>query len=616
MKKTVNSAKALTHILLTAIYFVAVFAFFRLLFVLINFDRASQTPLTDIALSFAYGLQFDLSIIGYISIVSCLLYAILGPFGAWKAARTATDCLSAVILIFTALCLPADAIVYSFWGIRFDASALDFLKTPELIVASVEVWQTVAYAITTIALAVGLTWLIFRISARIRFEKCRNKTLAKTVQSLGFVIIGAAMIIPVRGGTGIAPLNTGRAFFCENIFANHTALNPLWNFAYSLKRLDTSKIAYRFMDDAKAESIFDSLMAESGDYPRVLNTERPNIIVVMLESFSAHGIEFLGGENATPTIKSLLPQSISFDNMMAASDRSGKGMVALHCGHPVMPTFSIIQFPQKTQSLPFVAKELRRNGYDDQLFIYAGDLNFNNFNSLVTMAGYNTVITQDDFDNEQLGDKWGAHDQYAFDRLFESIEKQKQPFFDFFFTLSSHEPFTVPMPKQLEDPYLNSMFYTDKCLGEFIAKASQRPWWSNTLLILIADHGHPGPPKVGNDSKMRFKIPMIWTGGAVAVRDTVISKPATQTDLANTLLTQLGIDAKAFRFSKNLFDRGNEGFSFYDFNDGFGFVHGDHFQVYDNTTSKFIKFEGEATPLDSVAGKAILQMISNDNKKR
>lgn len=600
-----------------ALFWILFFELFRLVFLVVNWSKSVDVSGSDLALSFFYGLRFDASITGYIIILHAVVFAI-GLFAApgkllFKMMNVVNSVLMGVFTIF----LIINSFVYSFWSVHVDASALHFLEDPALVVASLTLFQKIVLPLVLILVCGGVIALFLRLMRRFTDVPSVSAPLpAALLRSFLILFLGGVMIIPVRGGTGIAPLNTGMSFFSSHLFANHVALNPVWNFLYSLKRLKATTVTYRFMEDSEAEAVFGELMEQNGDFPKVLNTDRPNIVLVMLESFSSHAIEILGGVNATPVIKSLQKESIFFTNMMAASDRSGKGMVSVICGYPVLPAFSIINYPQKTQSLSFVPQELRKNGYADQAFLYGGDLGFNNFNSLVTMAGFNRIITENDFDASMMSDKWGAHDQYVFDRLLDVIDTQSQPFFNMFFTLSSHEPFTVPMEQQLDDKYLNSVYYTDKCLGDFIAKAKQQSWWDNTLLILIADHGHAGPSKVGNDSKERFHIPMIWTGGALAVKDTIVDKQSTQIDLASTLLAQLGIDHSGFNFSKNILDRGCKGFSFYDFSDGFGFIRGDHFQVYDNQARKFIKYEGATQPTDTIAGKAVLQMMSNDYQKR
>lgn len=253
-----------------------------------------------------------------------------------------------------------------------------------------------------------------------------------------------------------------------------------------------------------------------------------------------------------------------------------------------------------------MAQYLRKNGYANQTFIYGGDLRFNSFNSLVTLAGFDRIITEDDFPASAMGDKWGAHDEYTFNRLLDEMKNQRQPFFDFIFTLSSHEPFTVPMARKHENPYFNSVCYTDSCLGDFISKVKKNNLWDNTLFIMVADHGHGGPNNIGNDEKMRYRIPLLLTGGALCVSDTTITTVGSQIDIAATLLPQLGISADAFTFSKNLLSPDIFPYAFYDFNDGYGYVDPTQYIVYDNQGKQYLRKEGNET-----MGQAILQKMSD-----
>ncbi len=609
----INIGLSLRYLLMHAIFWLVTFALHRILFIAINSAKAFDTPLSELALSLIHGMVFDVSIIGYLSILYCLIIALSSPWVELHKTLKITNTITRIISSIVVFLLPADAIIYSYWNYHYDATCIAMSTTD-----AIETWAFVIYLIAGIALVIGngvLLRFFTSNSVDVKAKPSQN-IFGRIVNVIIMLIIGAAMILPIRGGTGIAPLSNSRAYFSSYQFANHVAMSPVWNFIYSTKRLKETSATYKFMDDEDAAKRFGELTAESNEYPHVLKTNRPNIIFILLESFSAHGIEFLGGENATPTIKSLLKESLVFNNVMAASDRSGKGLVAVMCGYPVLPTVSIIQYPKKTQSLPFIARKLRNEGYEDQTFVYGGDLNFNNFNSLVNMAGFDNVVTEEDFDETMMGDKWGAHDEYTFERLLNEADKQKEPFFDFIFTLSSHEPFTVPMPRQLDNDYLNSVYYTDKCLGDFISKAKQKSWWDNTLLVLVADHGHAGPENVGLEHKKRFNIPLIFTGGALEVRDSVVSKCGTQIDIAKTLLKQLDIDCDEFTFSKNLLDKSVKGYSFFDFNDGYGYVDDNTYQVYDNRGKMWLRFDSRNAEKDSISGRAILQMMSIDNHKR
>lgn len=608
-----NVVKSVRFLLAHCIFWLISFFLQRILFIAINSNKAIDVPLPELASALCHGMIFDISIVGYLSILYCVIIAICSQFIQLKKilkwCYTTTIILSSIITFL----LPADAIIYSYWDYHYDATCIAASTTD-----AIETWAFILYIVVGVALVIGNNILLRTIVFRtLKVDNKPSDILQGKVLSASLmIIIGALMIIPIRGGVGIAPLSNSRAYFSQYQFANHVAMNAVWNFLYSTKRIGGASTVYHYMDDTEAQAIFDSLQQSEGKPVKILSTNRPNIIFILLESFSAHGIEFLGGINATPNINNLLAESVVFNNVMAASDRSGKGLVAAMCGYPVLPTFSIIQYPKKTQSLPFIAQKLRNVGYESQTFIYGGDLNFNNFNSLVNIAGFDHVITEDDFGAETRGPKWGTHDEFTFRRLLEEANNQKQPFFDFFFTLSSHEPFVVPMEKQLDDEYLNSVYYTDKCLGEFIRNAKQQVWWKNTLIILMADHGHPGPNNVGYEDKRRFNIPLILTGGALTVTDTIVSKKGTQIDIAKTLLNQIDVNSDEFTFSKDLLNPSTVGYSFFDFNDGYGYVDDNNYQVYDNRGKVWLRLRSLTTEPDTLSARAILQIMSNDNQKR
>lgn len=599
------------YILLTAVFWVLTFCFQRIIMIALNSDKAVDTPFSLISEGAFRGLIFDFSLWAYAALLSVALVLIFGLFTKVRTALVVSNIVIGIVSSIIVILLPGNGIIYSYWGRHYDYS--DFLMivdNPALGLASVDTPMLVLYVFVAIVLTICNIILLKKLTGKTVMEDnpVAPSYWAKAVQFLGVAIIGGLLIIPVRGGVGLAPLNTGRAYFSNSLFANHIALNPVWNFIYSIKRAKQTSQTYSFMPQDEADRVFGELTANShsDNFTPVLKNNRPNIVFVLLESFSAHCIEALGGENVTPNIKKLSKEGIFFNNIYAASDRSGKGLVAAMCGYPVLPTYSIIQYPQKTQALPFVAQYLRKNGYANQTFIYGGDLRFNSFNSLVTLAGFDRIITEDDFPASAMGDKWGAHDEYTFNRLIDEMKNQKQPFFDFIFTLSSHEPFTVPMARKHENPYFNSVCYTDSCLGDFISKVKKNNLWDNTLFIMVADHGHGGPNNIGNDEKMRYRIPLLLTGGALCVSDTTITTVGSQIDIAATLLPQLGISADAFTFSKNLLSPDIFPYAFYDFNDGYGYVDPTQYIVYDNQGKQYLRKEGNET-----MGQAILQKMSD-----
>ncbi|MBK3519502.1 LTA synthase family protein [Carboxylicivirga marina] len=598
------------------LFWMLFFAIHRLVFMVANIQYSNNTPFFQLLWTFVIGLRLDASFTGYIMVIIGLSQLPL-LFLQRRVNFCWFSIVNKVFVVLLSAFLLGDVGLYSFWGKHMDVEAIGFLQTPDIVMASLQWYHPVVFIV---ALAV-ISYLLFKLFKLIIGK--RNKTVdaltwKQTFVTAGVVVlVSAAMIAPIRGSVGVAPINTGVAYFSTHRYANHCAINPLWNLSYDMKKMDVTKKRYKYMDDEKANAIFDELTQHSGNYQSLLKTDKPNVVVILLESYASHIIEDLGGVNVTPNINQLISESVLFSNVRAAANRSDKGLVATLAGYQVLPSYSIIRFPEKTGSLPFLPKKLKEKGYNDLMYMYGGDIKFKNMNSFVKQAGFEKVVSIDEFESDKQGEKWGVHDEYTFRRLVKEMEISKEPYFKFLFTLSSHEPFDVPMERMFENDYYNSVAYTDKCIGEFFTSVKEQNLWDNSLFILIADHAVGGPKRIPLDDTNYANIPMIWTGGALSVKDTVITDFGSQTDLARTLLSQLNIDAKEFKFSKNILDQGVEKFAFNIIApSGVSFKDSSSYQYYNSKVNRFIKAEGLESQTDSLKAKAYLQVIYNDHQSR
>ena len=609
--------KYLKYLLQTALFLLLFFAFYQVLFLLFNRSYADGAPFAVLARSLWVGLRLNLSMSSYV----LLLLGVIQTVGLLSTGRFSYKLSKVTTLFFVVVfsgILLGNINLYAYWGRLLDAEGFAFLKTPWVSLASVRWYESLAF--------LGLWLLLSWAAAKGYFWLTRSSTAsgvlrwpARGLAAFFTLFTAAFMLLPIRGGLGVAPINTGVAYFSSYNFANHAAINPPWNLFYSFKRMDARTRHYSFMQDEEAYAIYDDIKRHGDDRLKVLNTDKPNVVFILLESFSSQVVGILGGEEVTPNLDRVAREGILFDNIYAASDRSDKGLVATMAGYQVAPAYSIIQYPQKSQSLAFMPRKFREAGYRNLTYIYGGDAGFKGMNSFVTLAGFDRQIVMSDFPASMRGEKWGVHDEYTFARLADEMEadsKTAEPWFKYYFTLSSHEPFDVPMARVHENPYLNSIFYTDSCLGVFIDEVKRRGLWDNTLIVMIADHGTPGPLKASSQMKERYQIPMLWTGGALAVRDTVISKIGSQKDVVATLLGQLGIDASDFYFSKDLLCSDTEEYAFFTYPDAFGYVTRDSYQVYDNTARRYVVQEGEISETDSLRAKATMQVVSADHLKR
>ena len=214
---------------------------------------------------------------------------------------------------------------------------------------------------------------------------------------------------------------------------------------------------------------------------------------------------------------------------------------------------SIMKLPAKSRNLPSVARSLAGEGYKTS-FAYGGDLNFTNQASYMYATGWQELIWQKDLRFDAPASDWGYDDRLMCDWFADrviALSESREPFLAGLLTLSSHTPFDVPYAK-FDDRVLNAMAFSDDCVGKMIDRLKASPAWENLLVVLVADHGYPYPRTLAYNEPLRHRIPMIWTGGAVA-RPRVVEDYASQIDIAATLLAQLGVPHGDFDYSKDIF---------------------------------------------------------------
>jgi phosphoglycerol transferase MdoB-like AlkP superfamily enzyme len=420
----------------------------------------------------------------------------------------------------------------------------------------------------------------------------------------------------MRGGLGSSTINIGSVYFHQNSFLNHAAVNPAWSIVYSLTEKDNSSTSDQYYPDLKVREFTNDLFEHEKSSLSVLNTKRPNIIIIILESFGQAIITELGGDgSAAPNLNSLMQEGIFFKNFYATGTLTDRALGAILAGYPSLPGTAIIRDERKGQKLPRFNHSLKKAGYSS-LFLYGGDIDFGHFRSFLMMGEFEKIISDKSFPAALSTSNWGVPDHHLFHSLTEESDNASSPFFHVLLTLSSHYPFDVPMEPVFPGTdrltnFKNSIYYTDRSLGEFIETAKTKEWWDQTLIIFVTDHGS----RVGKDSpfdKIKFNIPMLWLGGALNIRDTIIHKIGSQTDIPLTLLNQLDLPSDDFIFSKDLLSEDSKSFAYYTYNDGFGFLYDSSVSVYSLITNEFLQNDFPDSSLDVDPGLAFLQNLMND----
>ncbi len=599
--------KRVLFLLHLALFWLTYFVFTKLLFVLYNISLAKTLSVNSFFGLFYNGFKLDLSATGYIILVFGTILSILF-FVNGKKLKYVVTTLSIILIVIFNIMFITDAELYRNWGFRTDSSVLLYLKNPAMAVASSSRWL-LAFLFIAYIVFCYLFFVIYKFWIQKKLLQLNKMHWATSPVLLLFT---ALSIIVIRGGFGIAPINAGSVYFSNNTFANHAAINLPWNFANSfIENKKSTNMVY--FDNNKAQSIFNNLVSTTDTLQnKVLKVKKPNVLIIVLESFTAKAIEPLGGLNyVTPNLNQLCSQGILFTKCYSSGDRSDKGLAAVLSGYPAQPKTSIVSSSKKSQYLPHLSKQLMQIGHKPY-FYYGGDINFANLRQYFITGNYN-IVTQNNFDNKLINSKWGVHDQHLFNRLFTDINSFSDTFFVTAFTLSSHEPFTVPMQTVIngdseEQKFLNSMYYTDSCLGSFIDSAKQTHWWKNTLIVLIGDHGSRHPGNTPSHKPQKFHIPMLWLGGALAVTDTIVDSYVSQIDLPKMIANQLGADGSVFKFSKDIFC-GHEPFSWYAFNNGFGIIDTTGYVIFDNNSMTVIDWQPVNNNILVERGQSFMQIM-------
>lgn len=600
-----------------SLFWLAFFFFARAFFLLTHYQEAFKFSAGTLLGTFSHGIKLDISGIAYILAIPFLTFiAAIWIKGGWF--RHFMKWYTWIIIFVSACIIVGDSVLYTYWGFRMDYTPFLYLKTPGEALASVTTLKVISVCVSVVLFT---TICIFCYNRFIdRFFAVPATIKHRLSSSFLFLFLTGALILPIRGGVGLAPINAGTVYFSEDMFVNHSAINVVWNVGSSVFNRKPMKNPYNYGGIDAARALTDSLLVKKGEPLKVLNNPRPNLLFIVLESFGNSLIGPLGGDPlTTPYLNKYSREGILFSNFYSSGNRTDKALPAIISGYPAQPAVSIIKEPRKSQSLPSLVKIMKESGYSSS-FWYGGDINFANFNSYLIGAGFSQIITMENFDPSDYNSKWGVHDDVLFKALKDSMTTVKEPFFRTVLTLSSHEPFEVPMDPVFEGKddltkFRNSVYYTDNALGAFLDWAKTTEWWKNTLVVLVADHCRRNSTDLYVYSPEIFKIPMLWLGGALDTTGITIDKLGSQVDIPVTLLDQLDIKGD-FPFSKDILAKETNSFAFYVFNEGFAYINDNSALIFDQKLGEPVVKTGKDPESAEKYGKAMLQVLFDDYLKR
>lgn len=553
------------------LFWFLIFILAKIIFFLYQHQESFTLPVTDWLRIILHGFKLDVSTAGYILLFPSILFAATS-YSKRKTCYYVLNTYTLLVLAGVLVLILTDLEIYKYWGVRLDNEPMRFLKTPAEMLAS----STLLTLVIFISAFLLLTFVLFTVYLKKISVLIKHAPPAKWQGIVFFILFAGFLILPIRGGTGVSVIRTGSVYFHENTFANQAAVNVVWNFGKSVIEKKETENPFIFYHNDGYEARLKDLYTRGESPVTVLTTERPNIILIILETFSAKLIEPLGGEpGVTPAFNELAREGVLFSNIYSSDSRTDKGLATIISGYPVLEAIPILRYPEKSNKLPFLSLSLMQEGYQ-ATFSYGGEIDFANMRSYLINGKFGKILSDEHYPRSERSGKWGIPDHIMFENFFNEVMQEEKPFFKVLMTLSHHEPFETPTtPKfgdsNLTERFLSSAYYADSCLGSFVKRMKRTELWDDLLIVLVADHGSRLPDFCEHYDPGKFHIPVLWTGGAVK-KDTVIKKYGSQADLAVTLLQQMDIGAEEYLLGKDLLSSGSHSFAIYSYKDGIGML--------------------------------------------
>ena len=581
------------------------------LFMLYNDAVGKEVSVNDFWQVMWHGVSLDATTAGYLTALPLLVILV----SIWVRKLSLRKFLLPYYIlaaILVSVVFVVDMGLYPFWGFKLDASIFLYLDSPKEAMASVSAGFIAVRILAMIVWVAGMVWLLMKITPHI-LEKVEKRVLG----TLGGLLLGGVLFVIIRGGVTESTSNVGQVYFSSNQFLNHSAVNPCFSLLSSMGKSKDFSSEFNFFEEEKRAELFEGLYPE-GNVDKnieVLNTKRPNVLLILMEGFGGAFVEPLGGlQGVAPNLNRLSEEGVFFTQCYANSFRTDRGTVSALSGYLGLPTVSIMKVPAKSRTLPAISEELAKAGYQTD-FLYGGDINFTNMKSYLLSKGYQKLTADSDFSlAEQNSNVWGVNDDITSEWLLSQLKERTEtdtPWFTTYLTLSSHEPFEVPYDR-LEEKIPNAFAYTDECLGKLIEGLKQSQVWENLLIVCLPDHGFCYPQGTTDRGGEFSHIPMLWLGGAVK-QPMKIDKIMNQTDMAATLLGQLGLDYSMFPFSRNVLSESYVyPFAFYSSGSVFAFRDSTGVSAYDIKADCISYEEPSASEERLNRGKAILQSAYDD----
>ncbi|MBC5992372.1 LTA synthase family protein [Pontibacter cellulosilyticus] len=536
-----------------------VYMLLRLLFYAFNYSTFGEATAGNTLLAFLYGLRFDFAAISIINAPFILLS--LFPWG-----NTLNPVYQRVLKVwfiltnapFIALAL-VDVEFFKFIGKRSSNEVATI--TADIMDQLGQLMQNYWFIVLGFILVV---YLLAKVYPSLKEPYTFQKNIL--LRAMRLLFMAALAVLAIRGGWQLKPLRVSHAFILEPAALGHLSLNSPFTFIKGIGKPQLELKNYF----PNQESLLAAMAFDPAKYSQQ-NGEplNENVVVIILESFASEYVGALNnGQGYTPFLDSLATQGILFKNAFANGRKSIEALPSVLSGIPSLMQEPYITSAYQANKLHGLGTVLQDAGYKTAFFHGAanGTMGFNNFSK---QAGVQEYYGLDDYPLEKRAEDfdglWGIFDEPYLQYVAHKLTDYNKPFFATLFTLSSHQPYTVPakykgrFPKgELE--IHESIGYADHALREFFKTASKQPWYNNTLFILTADHTQKSIAPAYQNELGYYRVPLLLFHPGKKFESINPEQVAQHTDIFPTIVDYLNINTnKVLPFGNSLLDTTTNG---------------------------------------------------------
>ena len=551
---TIKSSNRFKLLYSLIISFLIVSFLTRTLLLLVDISSVDLNIITLVKM-FSVGSFYDLLTTFYY-FIPLVIYLFLIPTKIYNSKAHKLFLYIVVATIFFAMIFNSVS-EYFFWeefGKRFNFIAVDYLVYTHEVIHNIEESYPLPAILSTIfILSLGITYF-FRKEFFIDEDRTTLKSRATTA---GVLLLLPIIIFNMFDKQGLSNIS-------NNIYNNELAKNGTYSIFSAFRH---NELPYsEFFKTLDKKEVFTNLKKLEGFDEKTpksiiasIEEKKKNIIFIMIESMSAEYMGIYGNKkNLTPHLDAIAKNSLFFDNLYATGTRTVRGMEAVTLSFPPTPGRSIVKRP-KNDTLYSIGDIFQAKGYDNR-FIYAGHGYFDNMNDFFSKNGFK-VIDRLDFSDDEVtfSNAWGVCDEDLLNKALQKADKSyanKKPFFSFIMTTSNHRPYTYPEGK-IDIPSHTGrdggVKYTDYAINKFLEKAKEKPWYKDTIFVIIADH-NGGSAGKNSLPLYRYKIPLIMYSPSM-IQPQVVTKLSSQVDTFPTLFSLLGFSYKAKFYGNNILDK-------------------------------------------------------------